>query len=68
MFKHLIPDFFQYALTDDNHHPAVNEGGDDAQSKDTSQYSQSFIQLCKIRIGVSDQRDDVVVQQEPQRQ
>ena len=68
MFEHFVPDFLQYALTDDNHHPAVNERGDDAQDKDTGQHSQSLVQFRKIRVGISDQRNDVVIQQEPQGQ
>ena len=66
MFKHLVSYFFQDALSDNNHHPVVDKTCNNAQDKNTCQYSHCLIQLAEIRILLSYQREDKIVQQESQ--
>ena len=66
--KHLVSDTLEHALTDHNHHSAIYKCSDNADQKDCSQHRQRRIQFCVIRILLTDQRNDKVVQQKLQRQ
>ena len=62
MFKHFISDLLQHALADHNHHTVVYKTGNDTQYKNAGQNRHSFIQFREIRILLSHQRQDIIVQ------
>ena len=68
MFEHVITDTLEHTLSDENHHSCINKCGNNTQCKNRAKNCQCFIQLCKVRIRLSDQRNDKIIQQEFQGQ
>ena len=66
MLEHFITDTLQDALPDRYHQPAVYKCRNDAAEEDRSKHGKRHIKLAVIRILLPDQRDDVVIQEEPQ--
>ena len=68
MLKHVITNALEHTLSDENHHSGINKCSNYTQGKNSAKYCKSFIQLCEVRIRLSDERNDEIIQQEFQRQ
>ena len=68
MFEHIVPHFFQNALSDINHHSGVSKGRRHSHKEDTGKDRKRTVKSGKIRSLLTDQRDDKVIQKEFQRQ
>ena len=68
MLEHIITDTFKHTLTDINHHSGINKCGNHTKCKNTAKDYKCLIEFCKVRICLSDQRDDKVIQQKFQGQ
>ena len=68
MFEHIVPHFFQDALSDINHHSGVSKGRRHSHKEDTGKNRKRAVKSGKIRSLLPDQRNDKVVQKELQRQ
>ena len=66
MLKHLVADALEHALSDRDHSPRVEEGGHNTKGKNAGQHSQRRVELREIRVLVADQRNDKIIQQEPE--
>ena len=63
MFKHIITYSFEHTLSDINHHSCINKRCSHTGQEDTSQNCQCFIKAGEIRLFLSDQRKDKIIQQ-----
>ena len=64
MFKHIVTDTFQHALTDINHCSGIDKCSNYTKKENTAKNGKRLIQFCKVRICLSDQRNDKIIQQE----
>ena len=63
MLKHIVTDALQHALSDKYHHSAVNKGCDHPYCENAAQNCHCLVQLCIIGVCLSDQRDNIIIQQ-----
>ena len=63
VLKHIVTDALEHALSDEYHHSAVNKGCDYTYCEDAAQNCHSLVQLCIIGVCLSDQRDNIIIQQ-----
>ena len=68
MLEHIVTDTLEYTLSNENHHSGIDKGSNYTQCKNTAKYCKCFIKFCEIRICLSDQRNDKIIQQEFQGQ
>ena len=63
MLKHIVTDALEHSLSDKYHHSAVDKGCDHPYCEDATQNCHSLVQLCIIGVCLSDQRDNIIIQQ-----
>ena len=68
MLEHIITDTLKNTLTDINHHSGINKCGNHTKCENAAKDCKCLIEFCKVRICLSDQRDDKVIQQKFQGQ
>ncbi len=68
MREHRVTDFFERTLPDDYHGPVVKPGGKHPDDIDQAHKQNYLKQFCKYRMRLSQQRNDVPVDQDLQEQ
>ena len=62
MFKHIVTYSFEHTLSDINHHSCIDKCGNNTCKENASKNCQCFIKPGKVRLFLSNQRKDKIIQ------